>query len=338
VSTEPLPILPPQGTTVTVAEAITYAWSAMQQGAPQRALRLSEQILATKKATRSQVPWVQASLVIALNDHLVNRSAEAAERLYEVMKVTPRADLPMQLYLSILRERADQNTNGPNTPEKAGRIVLGLGTGRSGSTTLSYLLAAQPDTCFSHEHVPLIPWATQGGRRLDFHLQRMAILSRLFGCVADVSHWWLPKLEAVIRRFPELRAVVTRRDRQETIDSFLAIKAPGSAYKPINHWMVHDGSEYQHNAWDICYPKFDANSLPQALGMYWDDYYERAKKLVNRYPENVRIFDIEQLSDPAGQFEILEFCGYANGVSVTETRKNRGTTRDGRSFWKNPFT
>lgn len=323
------------GTVGAVDAVVEQAWSALRKGSALHALQLSQELLGLKKAQRSQLPWVQASLVVALNEHLVGRSAQAAERLYRVMSSVPASDLAMQLYLSMLRERLAR-AQAAGQRREPGRIVLGLGTGRSGSTSLSYLLAAQSDTCFSHEHAPLIPWY-QGASQFRFHMNRMAVLARLYGCVADVSHWWLPKLEEVIRLFPHVRVVVTRRDRQETIDSFLAIKGARSTAKPINHWTVHDGKVFQRNLWDACYPKFNAQSLPQALGMYWDDYYEKAQIFADRYPAHVRVFDIDQLSSPVGQREILQFCGYTDITTVNESKKNRGSTQDGRLFWKNPF-
>jgi hypothetical protein len=328
------PMLAP-ATIVTVEAAIEQAWAALRKNAAVQALQISHQLMVQKKATRSQLPWTEASLVLALNEHLSGCSADAAQRLYGIMSSVPASDIAMQLYLTMLREQLSK-AQASGFIREPGRIVLGLGTGRSGSTSLSYLFAAQADTCFSHEHAPLIPWY-QGRSQLNFHLTRMALLSRLYSCVADVSHWWLPKLDAVIHKFPRARIVVTRRDRQETIDSFLAIKGAHVSAKPINHWMKHDGNDYQRNLWDICYPKFDAESLPHALRKYWDDYYEKAESFQSRYPRQVKIFDINQISSASGQQEILEFCGYTDGTILSEPKKNIGSTHEGRSFWKNPF-
>lgn len=326
----------PQAGFVKVEAAIEMAWDALRQGTPSKALQISQQLLAQKKANFTQVPWAQSTLVLALNEHLIGNSARAAERLYGVMSSLPKSEIAMQLYMSMLREHL-RKVSPSIQPGVLGRIVLGLGTGRSGSTSLSYLFAAQSNTCFSHEHAPLIPWY-HGEPQLEFHMARMALLARLYGCVADVSHWWLPKLETIIRQFPQVRAVVTRRDKQETVKSFLRIKGVTPGRKPINHWKWHDGEVYQRNLWDQCYPKFDAESLEQAVGMYWEDYYEKAQWFASHYPDQVRIYDIEQLSTPSGQMEILQFCGFQNGLIVNDLMMNKGSTKDGSSFWKNPFT
>jgi hypothetical protein len=295
-------------------------------------LHISHQLLSQRLVKRARLPWLQASLLVSLRDHLIGRSDLAADRLYQVLSGAPESDLAMQLYLSALRDELSRRQN--DRPE--GTILLGLGTGRSGSTSLSYLLSAQHDTCFSHEHAPLIPWYA-GERQLQFHLERMSLLARMFGFVADVSHWWLPKLDAVIARFPNARVVVTRRDRAETMASFLAIKR-GSRARPINHWMAHDGGQYLRNLWDVCYPKYKAGDLEEALGLYWDDYYQTAERMQAKYPENVRIFEVQALSSPQGQHQMLQFWGYPQPVILAEIKRNVGSTKEGAVFWRNPFS
>lgn len=311
---------------------VQQAWRAMRTGSPDQALHISNQLLAQRKVPMAALPWAQASLVVALRDHLIGRSVEAADRLYRLMAAVPDSDWAMQLYLAMLQDAVLKRT-GRQRP--AGRVILGLGTGRSGSTSLTHLLAAQPDTCFSHEHAPLIPWQ-EGHRQLNFHLMRTALLVRLFGTVADVSHWWLPKLPVVLKEFAGARVVVLRRDRAETVASFMSIKGAAGP-QPINHWMAHDGVRYKRNLWDVCYPKFNANSLEDAVGLYWDAYYQQAEHLEKQYPSNVRIFDVNTLSSTDGQETILRFCGYQEPVMLTDFKKNAGTTRDGALLWMNPF-
>src|SRR5271168_4818104 len=51
----------------------------------------------------------------------------------------------------------------------AGQIVLGLGTGRSGSTSLVELLTTAEGSCCTHENPPLISWVPQQDE-IDFHI------------------------------------------------------------------------------------------------------------------------------------------------------------------------
>src|ERR1700733_10215795 len=71
-----------------------------------------------------------------------------------------------------------------------GRVVLGVGSGRSGSTTLTALLATIEGSCSTHENPPPIHW-TPHDEQIDFHLERLALLSRSFSLVFDAAHWWL---------------------------------------------------------------------------------------------------------------------------------------------------
>ena len=135
-----------------------------------------------------------------------------------------------------------------------GRLILGMGTGRSGSTSLTWLLQAQIGTYCSHEHPPILPWAAEVEPVL-FHLRRFELMLQLFDWVADVSHWWLPLIPRIVESSPGVRIVVLKRDKAETVDSFLRMKG-GDRRGAINHWTSHDGTIWARNAWDPCYPKF----------------------------------------------------------------------------------
>ncbi len=71
-----------------------------------------------------------------------------------------------------------------------GSVVLGLGTGRCGSTTLSAAFALRPDVCSTHENPPLIFWDPVE-EQVRFHCDRLRILVDYFPLVFDAAHWWL---------------------------------------------------------------------------------------------------------------------------------------------------
>jgi hypothetical protein len=57
----------------------------------------------------------------------------------------------------------------------------------------------------------------------------------------------------------------------------------------------------QHDpVWDKTFPKFDAATKGQAIGMYWDYYYETASALADKLPDRFRIFDVGVLNSDAG--------------------------------------
>jgi len=208
-----------------------------------------------------------------------------------------------------------------------GRLILGMGTGRSGSTSLTLLFKNQENTFSAHETPPQLPWNCEK-ERIDFHKKRINLLAHEHSFVADTSHWWLPYFEELVKEYPDLKAVVLKRDKPAVIKSFLKIKGNG-VKGSINHWINHDGSYYAKNMWDECYPKYDVKTTRDALGKYWDEYYETAEKLAKRFPENIQIFSIEDLNDEKGQVAILKFCGFKNPITSQDLHLNKGTVSDG---------
>lgn len=216
------------------------------------------------------------------------------------------------------------------TPVK-GRIIIGMGTGRSGSASLTRLLRKQKDSSFAHEYPPRMGWDKQP-QRLDTHFRRFNILRRYNAFVGDVSHWWLPHVEEVLELHEDVRFVAMQRNKEKTIESFLSIKwfkgvdAPGA----VNHWVDHDGTFFKENAWDDAYPKYDVSDLPTALGMYWEDYYGTCEELQKKYPDTFRIFRTEELGDRKYQSRILQFCGFDGGVTIPNLQLNKsGSIDDG---------
>lgn len=251
------------------------------------------------------------------------RREDARRVLAHYLALVPRGPTLMGAYESLLADL-------PLLPDGSrGRLVLGAGTGRSGSTSLTQLLAAQPGSYFSHEHAPRLSWQSTSAR-FEFHLRRFRALQRGFASFGDVSHWWLPRFEALLGAFPDLRMIVLKRDRLETIASFLKVKG-GEGKGGINHWIDHDGRFWRQNIWDECYPKYEAAGSREAIGAYWDDYYRQAEELQRRHPDSLRIFPTAHLSSPDGQREILAFAGFSDPVTVEALAANAGTVRDGQN-------
>jgi len=252
-----------------------------------------------------------------------DRREDARRVLAHYLTLVPRGPTLMGAFESLL---ADLPTR---TGAERGHLVLGAGTGRSGSTSLTQLLAAQPGSYFSHEHAPRLNWQS-ADTRFEFHLRRFRALQRGFASFGDVSHWWLPRFEAMRDAFPGLRMIVLKRDRLETIASFLKVKG-GEGQGGINHWIDHDGRFWRRNIWDECYPKYEARSSREAVGAYWDDYYRQADDLARRFPAALRIFPTAHLSSTEGQREILTFAGFSDPVTIEALAANIGTIKDGQN-------
>lgn len=234
-------------------------------------------------------------------------------------------------------------------------IVIGLGSGRTGTASLSHLISSQQDAICFHELNPTgcvfsgnpqpilntvnefqaildggdhrmlaIDYARPASVDTYRELQRMSRVSM----VGDIAYYYLNYVDDILAVNRNVRFVCIKRDRQETIESWLvkaAIQRWPSLwladvlkslitrtpfYRTRNFWQQHDGSRYAPDpVWDSTFPKFEAASMPEAIGRYWDSYYRQAAETEQRHPDHFRIFPIETMSSPGGQREILSFIG-----------------------------
>jgi len=198
-------------------------------------------------------------------------------------------------------------------------ILIGCGTGRCGTVSLSRLVNSGEGAVCTHERRPLLPWVLDE----DLLLERIRYFEGSDSTlVGDVAYFHLPYLERLLEALPEARVICLERDRKEVIESFLWWT------NWQNRWQDHDGIEWVKNpVWDLTYPKFDmALSKSEAIGEYWDHYHAQIRALAEGHPGRVRIFEIEALNSREGQDRIFDFLG------VQEARRkhphqNRHNTR-----------
>ncbi|MFT4928381.1 MAG: hypothetical protein ACI8WB_004500 [Phenylobacterium sp.] len=159
-----------------------------------------------------------------------------------------------QLYQRYLEQRYTRLA----TP---GKVLLVIGTGRNGSTSIAAALRCLPNSLISHERPPLLPWY-DGPKQLQFHLRFIEISRQYFEFVGDVSHWWLPHLDTLRARLGGLLVIHLQRESAATIQSFIKLKSrPG---KSFNHWVEQRGLWWTADSWDPCYPNIPlSTSLPQ---------------------------------------------------------------------------
>ncbi len=251
---------------------------------------------------------------------------EARSLFGRVLEACPDDVYAQQGYLLALQDELALKAPKKGVTE-TGTLLLGLGTGRSGSTTLAKLWREQQGCYCSHEHPPRLPWKGSSSR-LEFHQRRFDILRSGFKYVGDVSHWWLPYVDTLMDDYKDVRVVVLKRDRKATVDSFLKIKG-GPGKGAINHWINHDGRFWARNIWDECYPSYEASNMKEAIERYWQDYYATVDSLIQRFPSSIRVFPTEQLSDPNTQVELLSFCGFMNPRLKADLYLNKGDAVDG---------
>lgn len=236
-------------------------------------------------------------------------------------------------------------------------IVIGLGSGRTGTASLSKMISSQQDAICFHELNPTgavfsgnpqpilntineFQGILDGGdhRLLAIDYSRPASLDTYQALqemprvrmIGDIAYYYLSYVDDILAINKNVRFVCIKRDRHETIESWLVKSAINRwpslwlsdrlkslitrtpFHKTRNFWQQHDGSEFAPDpVWDSTFPKFEAASMREAIGKYWDYYYEHAEKLQQKHPEHFRIFPIEAMSSPEGQQTILRFIGVA---------------------------
>lgn len=201
-------------------------------------------------------------------------------------------------------------------------VFLGIGTGRCGTVSLAKLLDKQPGVVCTHEERPLLPWYFNWEDEAHweaFHVHVARFKQAGAGLVGDVAFYWLPYLHEMFSTFPNLKVICLKRDRQETIRSYMR-KTEGR-----NHWMIHDGRKWRlDSVWDPCYPKYHVETKEEAIGRYWDEYYRAVEGWARHRPEQVRVWDVDVLNSKRGQDEIFEFLGLKEHVHVLPCRFNVG--------------
>ena len=229
------------------------------------------------------------------------------------------------LYLETIEQLINMKISASQPDSIPGRsqVIFGMGTGRSGSTTLTYFFQQQARTFAAHEHAPLLPWQVDDDTFL-FHLKRIRLLSRYYARVVDVSHWWLPYVSLIKMHLPSAKFIVLKRDKPATIRSFENNKRDS-----VDHWRDPLPPGFQNNLWDQCYPKFDAPTRKSAISKYYDHYYKVAAESENLAQGQFLTLETETAFSHSNQIRMLRFCGYPDTAKVDITSLNVGTTRDG---------
>lgn len=212
------------------------------------------------------------------------------------------------------------------------QLVLGIGTGRSGSESLAYLLNIQPDACFSHEFSLFAQSGERAARYrppLAWHADEDEVVStfedlaRYQGrVVGDIASYWLPHLPLLCERFPNLRVISIERDKASVVRSFLD-KTPGR-----NHWTRDAGEPWRPDPlWDPVFPKYDIADKGEAIAAYWDDYKAETERLRSLFPGKIRVWPLESLNDETAVREVLEHAGISDEDIQFPSQSKRNQTK-----------
>lgn len=215
-------------------------------------------------------------------------------------------------------QNLDRLLEGRERRRELGRIVLGLGAGRCGSTSLAGILHQVPGAISTHENPPRVFWEPLP-RQVDFHLRRFDRFGAYFPLVADCAHWWINLVDVVFAAFPRSRAIGLHRDVDACVRSWMAVSP-----NDINHWVAPHNGIWPDDAWDPLYPHYDlpddAERRPRQakellLRRYVVEYNERLRQLAARMPDRVLLLRTEDLDLRRTRRALSEFLGVPVGLA-----------------------
>lgn len=177
-------------------------------------------------------------------------------------------------------------------------IVIGLGSGRCGTVSLSKLLGSLRGANITHEQRPLLPWKFDREilkKKIEIFKQREGQI------VGDVAHPYINYVEALMREFYNIKFVVLKRDREQTAQSFIRKTSPGS--RPPKPHFASDNTYI----FDKCFPLWPHLETTEAYRKYWDLYYSKIKELETKYPEKIKTFHTTALNKRETIDQIYDF-------------------------------
>lgn len=202
------------------------------------------------------------------------------------------------------------------------RLVIAIGTGRSGSVSLYQLLNQQPGVDFYHEQSPLLPWKITEDL---FHRKINKILKRKSSIVGDICHSWLPYIPMLLECYPESRVICLERDCEEVVSSFLN----KLRRKKKNHWILEHGKQWRRDSrFDPTFPKFPLMELEVAIRRYCLEYRQSVDALVKKHPGRIRKWRTEvALNHPDVASELLAFVGIEPGHQILKLGDRHNASR-----------
>lgn len=215
-----------------------------------------------------------------------------------------------------------------------GQIVIGVGPGRCGSTSLSEMLGTISNSCCTHEGPPLIFWRPMN-EQVDFHVRRFTMLAQYYSVVSDVSHWWLNAIGQIWERLPETKIIGLVRNPEECASSFMRIQGFGKG--SLNPWAPRGNNFWRTGLWDATYPSYPVSDLTKhdpdrvkqgQIARYVREYNAQMADLAESHPDQVKLAPTENLSSPELQAEIFSIAKH-RGESAAWKLNVRGV-RDGK--------
>ncbi len=193
------------------------------------------------------------------------------------------------------------------------QLIISIGTGRSGSASLSSFLSAQKNMLVLHEGRlekekirKLFKWKNDDDKLFKW-LDYLLNYDDNIDFIGDTGMYFLPYIDSIIKKYNNVKIIGLEREKKEVIDSFLK-KTQGR-----NHWYSHNGEDWNlDERWDPCFPKYPIKDKQKAIEKYYDDYIKTTNNLKLKYPNNIKIWNLSNFNTSKTKNEILDFISFKN--------------------------
>ena len=167
------------------------------------------------------------------------------------------------------------------------RLVIGLGTGRCGTVTLTQILGHQQGVRASHESWSPVPWEGEQDHWAGRISEKVREVSE--SILAEVAFYWLPYTRTLLEADSTTKAIVLKRPKDEVVASYLRKIGPDR-----NHW-TQDGRN-PDDVWNQSYPDYDCGK-EEGIARYWDDYYAECETLAAEFSGRLALINTSDLND-----------------------------------------
>jgi hypothetical protein len=214
-----------------------------------------------------------------------------------------------------------------NKTEK--QLIISIGTGRSGSVSLSQFLSHQKRMRVLHEGKikekkirTLIKWENDTDQLFSW-INDLSTFNSDEYFYGDTGMYYLPYIKLIIQKYPNVKVIGLVRDKKSVVNSYLN-KTEGR-----NHWYNHNGVEWKKDKkWDPCYPKYNEINKKKALELYWEEYNTTTKNLQLEFPKQIKMWSIGEFNTESGKNEILDFIGYKLERDISSDYKLNQITQE----------
>ena len=187
---------------------------------------------------------------------------------------------------------------------KPRKLIIGLGTGRCGTDSLTKVLNKQKDVKAYHEYF-FLGWE-------DDFISALVILNQLLRdpegeFIATVAFYWLNYVPKLCALLSDVKFVCLWRDKEEVVESFFEHTKNRNLWTAptSEHWDL--SNLHAIDPLMMSFPKYD---LPkrEAIAKYWDEYDRKAKVFAALHPSNFMYINVnDALNTKEGMKKMFDF-------------------------------